>query len=163
MTDFVNQVRAKGATPVIVTSMNRETFDADGHITDSFAGYPQASRKIAADTNTTLIDLNAMSKTMYEALGPAATDHLFMKFKAGSYPGVEKDISDTTHFNGYGSYEMARMIVQGIRDQKLPIAKFLDPSIPTFDPSHPDADFRLPYTPPQQQRDVAQIPPANLK
>jgi len=165
MTDFVNEVRAKGATPVIVTAMNRETFDADGHITDSFAGYPQASRQVAKDTNTALIDLNAMSKTMYEAMGPASADHLFMKFKAGSYPGVERDISDTTHFNNFGAYEIARCIVYGIREDKLPIAKFLDPSIPDFDPAHPDAfaDFHLPYTPPQTQGDVTQIPQANLK
>jgi lysophospholipase L1-like esterase len=165
ITDFVNQVRAKGATPVIVTAMNRESFDADGAITDSFGGYPQASRQIAKDTNTALIDLNAMSKTMYEAMGPAAADHLFMKFKAGSYPGVERDISDTTHFNGYGAYEIARCIVQGIREDKLPIARFLDPSVPDFDPAHPDAfaDFHLPYTPPQKQEDVTQIPQANLK
>ena len=30
-----------------------------------------------------------------------------MKFKAGSYPGVDRDISDTTHFNNYGAYELA--------------------------------------------------------
>jgi lysophospholipase L1-like esterase len=66
MTGFVNQVRAKGATPVIVTAQNRNSFDADGHINDTLGGYPQASRKIAADTNTALIDLNDMSKTMFD-------------------------------------------------------------------------------------------------
>lgn len=164
MTDFVNQVRAKGATPVIVTSMNRETFDADGHITDSFAGYIQAARKVAADTNTALIDLNAMSKTMYETWGPAGADHAFMKFKAGSYPGVERDISDTTHFNSYGAYELARCIVKGIKDDNLPIAKFLDPSVPAFDPAHPDAfaDFHSPYSPPPKA-DVTPIPQTTLR
>jgi hypothetical protein len=59
----------------------------------------------------------------------------------------------------------ARCIVHGIREDKLPIAKFLDPSVPDFDPAHPDAfaDFHLPYTPPQKQEDVTQIPQANLK
>ncbi len=165
MTDFVTQVRAKGATPIIVTSMNRDQFDVDGHIVDSLGGYPQASRQIAKDTDTALIDLNAMSKTLFEAMGVEGADHAFMKFKAGSYPGVERDISDTTHFNNFGAYELARAIVHGIREQKLPLAKFLDPSVPDFDPAHPDAfaDFHLPYTPPQQQGDVTQIPQANLK
>ncbi len=165
MTDFVTQVKAKGATPVIVTSMNRDNFDAEGHITDTLGGYPQASRQIAADTGVALIDLNDMSKTMFEAMGPAGADHAFMKFKAGSYPGVERDISDTTHFNNFGAYELARAIVHGVRQDKLPIAKFLDPTVPDFDPAHPDAfaDFHLPYTPPQVQGDVTQIPQANLK
>jgi len=88
-----------------------------------------------------------------------------MKFKAGSYPGVDRDISDTTHFNNFGAYELAQCITHGIRANNLPIAKFLDPSARDFDPAHPDvfADFHLPYTPPQQQGDVTQIPQANLK
>jgi lysophospholipase L1-like esterase len=165
MTDFVNQVRAKGATPIIVTAQNRNSFDADGHINDTLGGYPQASRKIAADTNTALIDLNAMSKTMFEAMGPDGAKHAFMNFKAGSYPGVEHDIADSTHFNNFGAYELAQCISHGIREDKLPIAKFLDPSARDFDPAHPDvfADFHLPYTPPQKQEDTTQIPQANLK
>jgi lysophospholipase L1-like esterase len=165
MTDFVTQVRKAGATPIIVTAQNRDSFDADGHITDTLGGYPQASRQIAADTNTALIDLNAMSKTMFEAMGPEGAKHAFMNFKAGSYPGVERDIADTTHFNSFGAYQLARCIVHGIRDDKLPMAKFLDPAVPDFDPAHPDvfADFHLPYTPPQKKEDVTEIPQANLK
>jgi lysophospholipase L1-like esterase len=165
MTDFVNQVKAKGATPVIVTAQNRNSFDADGHINDTLGGYPQASRKIAADTNTALIDLNDMSKTMFEAMGPEGAKHAFMNFKAGSYPGVDRDIADGTHFNNFGAYELARCVVHGIRLDKLPITKFLDPSVPDFDPAHPDAfaDFHLPYTPPQKAEDVTAIPQANLK
>jgi len=168
MTDFVNQVRAKGATPIIVTSMNRDSFDADGHINDTLGGYPQASRQIAKDTNTALIDLNDMSKTMFEAMGPAGADHAFMKFKAGSYPGVQRDISDSTHFNNFGAYELARCIVHGIRQlpaDKPSLATHLDPKVPDMDPAHPDAfaDFHLPYSPPQVQGDVTAIPQANLK
>jgi lysophospholipase L1-like esterase len=165
MTDFVTQVKAKGATPVLVTSMNRETFDADGHIKDSLAPYPQITREIAQATNTALIDLNAMSKMMFEAMGKDGADHAFMKFKAGSYPGVERDISDTTHFNNYGAYELARCIVHGIREDKLPVVKFLDSSVPDFNPAQPDtfASFSLPYTPMQKKEDATQIPQANLK
>jgi len=165
LTDFVTQVRAKGATPVIVTAMNRDEFDADGHIRQTLGPYPQISREVAAATNTALIDLNAMSKTMFEAMGVEGANHAFMKFKAGSYPGVERDIADTTHFNNYGAYELARCIVQGIRDDNMPIAKFLDPAVPAFDPAKFDAfaTFSLPYTPPQKKEDVTQIPQANLK
>jgi lysophospholipase L1-like esterase len=160
MTDFVTQVRAKGATPVIVTAMNRDSFDAGGHIVQTLGPYPQIAREVAAATNTALIDLNAMSKTMFEAMGKDGADHAFMKFKAGSYPGVERDISDTTHFNNYGAYELARCIVQGIRDNKLPIAKFLDPAVPTFDPAQfdPFATFSLPYTPMQKKEDTTKVP-----
>jgi hypothetical protein len=106
-----------------------------------------------------------MSKVIFEAMGPAGADHAFMKFKAGSYPGVEHDISDTTHFNNFGAYELARAIVHGIREDKLPLTKFLDPTVPDLDPAHPDAfaTFHLPYTPPQKAEDTTKIPQANLK
>ncbi len=165
LTDFVDEARAKGATPVIVTAMNRDDFDAQGHIVDTLGGYPQAAREVAAATHAALIDLNAMSKTMFEAMTPEGANRAFMHFKVGSYPGVEHDIDDNTHFNNYGAYELARCIVQGIREDKLPLAKFLDPTIPTFNPDAPDAfaTFSLPYTPMQKVEDTTQIPQANLK
>lgn len=160
LTDFVAQTRAKGATPVIITAMNRENFDDQAHIVGTLAPYPQIAREVAAATHTALIDLNAMSKTLFEALGPEGSDHAFMKFKAGSYPGVEHDISDTTHFNSYGAYELARCIVHGIREDKLPLTRFLDPTVPEFNPAQPDPfdKFSLPYTPMQKKEDTTKVP-----
>jgi lysophospholipase L1-like esterase len=161
MTGFVYQVRAKGATPVIVTAMNRDMWDeSDTHIRDTLAPYPQISREVAAATGTALIDLNAMSKTMFEAMGHAGADKAFMHFAANTFPGQEAAINDNTHFNSYGAYELARSIVQGIRDDKLPLAKFLDPSVPAFDPAKPDpfVTFSLPFTPMQKKEDTTKVP-----
>jgi lysophospholipase L1-like esterase len=146
---YITQTRRKGATPVLVTSMNRRTFDDAGHITNSLAGYPDAMREVAAQQKVALIDLNAMSKTLFEAMGPEGTLKAFMHYPADSFPGQTAAISDDTHFNSYGAYELARCIVHGIREAKLPLTKFLDPNIPDFNPAHPDpqSDFHLPFTP----------------
>jgi len=136
LTDFAKQVRAKGATPVIVTAQHRRTFDESGHVTNSLADYPQAARDVAAANNIALVDLTAMSKVLYEAEGPEGAKHLF-------------NGTDITHFNNYGAYELARCIVHGIREAKLPIAKFIDPTVPDFDPAKPDPfdTFKLPGSP----------------
>ena len=149
LTDYIAQTRAKGATPVLVTSMNRRTFDDAGHITNSFGPYPDAMREVAAQQKVALIDLNAMSKTLFEAMGPEGTLKAFMHYPADSFPGQTAAISDDTHFNSYGAYELARCIVHGIREANLPLTKFLDPTIPDFNPAHPDpqSDFHLPFTP----------------
>ena len=164
MTKFVTDVRDKGATPVIVTAMNRDEFDEAGHIRDTLAGYPEASREVAAATNTALIDLNAMSKTMFEAMGHDGADKAFMHFAANTFPGQTAAISDNTHFNAYGAYELARCVVQGIRDNKLTLTRYLDLAVPKFDPAQPDpfADFHLPITPIQTKEDTTKIPQANL-
>lgn len=148
LTDFIAQTRAKGATPVLVTPMNRRTFDA-GKITNSFGPYPDAVREVATEQKAALIDLNAMSKTLFEAMGPEGTLKAFMHYPENSFPGQTAAIADDTHFNSYGAYELARCIVHGIRETNLPLTKFLDPTVPDFNPANPDAQpgFHLPFTP----------------
>jgi lysophospholipase L1-like esterase len=133
---FIAEARQHGATPVLITPVNRLTFDADGKITNSLGDFPEAVRQTAKEENVALIDLNAMSKPFYEALGLVEAHRAF----AGK---------DTTHHSDYGSYELAKCIVQGIKDAKLPIAKYLVDT-GAFDPSHPDpiASFDVPAEPP---------------
>ena len=78
----------------------------------------------AKEENVPLIDLNAMSKPFYEALGPEQAHVAF----AGN---------DKTHHSNHGSYELAKCIVEGIKENRLPIAKYLV-DLPKFDPRHPD-------------------------
>jgi len=132
---FVAAARQHGATPVLITSVNRLTFDSAGKITNSLGDYPDAVRQVAREQQVALIDLNAVSKVFYEALGPRDAHLAFA-------------VSDTTHHSDYGSYELAKCIVEGIRQAKLPLAKYLVET-PPFDPAHPDppAEFAIPLDP----------------
>jgi lysophospholipase L1-like esterase len=132
---FVAEARDHGATPILITSMNRLTFDDSGKITNSLGDYPEAVRQAAREENVALIDLNAMSKPFYEALGPVEAHNAF----AGK---------DTTHHDNYGSYELAKCVVEGIRKSKLPLAKYLI-DMPAYDPAHPDpiTKFEIPPEP----------------
>ena len=121
---FIAEARQHGATPVLITPMHRLTFDSEGKIVNSLGDYPEAVRQTAKEENVALIDLNAMSKSFYEALGPEQ-GHLAFAGK------------DTTHHSDYGSYELAKCIVQGIKDANLQLMKYLV-EMPTFDPAQPD-------------------------
>ena len=178
LADYIEKTRAKGATPVLVTSMNRRTFDDNGKITNSLAGYPDAIREVAAAQHVALIDLNAMSKTLFEAMGPEGSLKAFMHYPANAFPNQTEAINDNTHFNGYGAFELARCVVHGIRQwpiinssvegvvhgirqAKLPLRKWLTKDIPDFDPSKPDpqANFSLPATPiPPKTANVMKVP-----
>lgn len=133
---FVAGARGAGGTPVLITPMHRRTFDDAGKITNSHGDYPEAVRQVAKEEKVPLIDLNSSSKLFYEALGPEKSK---LAFKEG----------DGTHHNNYGSYELARLIVEGIRAGKLGIAKYLARDVPSFDPSHPDPpeSFAVPPSP----------------
>lgn len=146
---YVAEARSRGATPVLVTSMHRRRFDSSGVIINTLGDYPDAVRQTAAEKHVALIDLNAMSKRFYEALGPERSKKAFVHYPAGTYPDQPAKLEDDTHFNNYGAYELARMIVEGLRATSLPLARELVSGIPAFDPSYPDAveQFALPASP----------------
>ena len=99
---YVAAIRKQGGVPVLITPMHRRTFDDAGKITNSHGDYLEAVRQAAQEENAPLIDLAAMSKLFYEALGKEKSG---VAFKEG----------DSTHHSKYGSYELAKMIVAGIK------------------------------------------------
>jgi lysophospholipase L1-like esterase len=132
---FVTDARKREATVVLVTPVNRRTFQGST-VTNSLKDFPDAVRSLAREESCPLIDLHAMSKTLYEALGPEQSGVLFK-------PG------DGTHHNNYGAYELAKCVVEGIRSAVPDLAKHLADDSGRFDPAKPDpaAGFTLPPSP----------------
>jgi lysophospholipase L1-like esterase len=135
---FIAEARLRGVTPVLVTPMQRRNFDPAGKIRNTHGDYPQAVREVAAEEKVALIDLERMSVAFYEALGPAKSP---LAFSAGG--------KDVTHHDNYGAYELAKCVVQGIRDAGLPLAQSIAADFTGFDPAHPDSpeNFALPASP----------------
>lgn len=131
---FVAATRAAGGIPVLVTSMQRKSLNEAGKIQNTLGDYPGAVRALAAAEQVALIDLHAMSGRLYEALGPAQIGAAFQ---------------DGTHHNNYGSYELAKCIVTGVRAAGLTLAKHILAEVPDFDPARPDAlvNFVMPASP----------------
>lgn len=146
---FIAEARQRKAIPVLVTSMNRRRFDSEGKIIDTLAGYPDAVRQVAKEQNVPLIDLNAMSRPLFEALGPEGTLKAFVHYPAGTFPGQTVELKDDTHFNAYGAYELAKCVVAGIKAVKLGLAASLTDDVSPFDPAHPDpvVSWHLPASP----------------
>ena len=132
---FVEAARAKGGIPILITPMHRRTFDRAGKITNSHGDHPEAVRQVAKEETVALIDLHAISKDLYEALGSEGSGVLFKE-------------GDGTHHNNYGAYELARCIIQAIKDQKLSLVKYIGNNRP-FDPKRPDplSGFTVPASP----------------
>jgi len=133
---FVIASRKLGGIPVLLTPVQRRTFDENGKITNSHGDYPEAVRRLAQEARVPLIDLHAMSTIFYEALGPERSK---LAFKDG----------DGTHHNNYGSYELAKCVAAGIKANRLRIAKYLVRDFPEFDPRRPDPlkNVRVPPSP----------------
>jgi lysophospholipase L1-like esterase len=132
---YIAEVRRRGATPILITSPERRNFDPAGHIVNTHRDYPDAVRALAAEQSVPLIDLNSMSKTFYEALGP---DRAALAFNDQG--------RDLTHHDNYGAYELARLVVAGIRRAQPRLAGYLAADAGELDPARPDPPetFRLP-------------------
>ena len=126
---FVADTRAKGATPLIVSPMERRNFNPDGTVRLSHGDYPEAFREVAKEDNVAFVDLTAKSIIFYQALG---ADKAYLAF-AGT--GEKRD---ATHHDNYGAYELAKIVTQGIRDEKLDLAKYIVDDFKGFDPAKPD-------------------------
>ncbi len=138
---FISEAKRKGAIPVIVTSTARRSFDSIGKVANSLGDFPAAARKAAADEGVALIDLNAMSSLFYEALGAEQSKKAFVHYPANSYPNQTKPLADNTHFNPYGAYELAKCIIEGIKQNNLGLTNFLKDPTTTFNPSKPDTNW----------------------
>ncbi len=143
------ETRQHGGVPVFVTSMHRRRFSDDGKIVESLGRFPEAMRRVAAQEGVALIDLNAMSRRLFESLGPDGTLRAFVHYPAGTFPDQPEALEDDTHFNAYGAYELARTVVQGIRQAGLGLASRLASDVSPFDPSKPDPveQWSLPTSP----------------
>jgi lysophospholipase L1-like esterase len=135
--EWIDEARKMKMIPVLVTSMHRRNFDSTGQIVNTLLEYPEAMRQTAAEEKVALIDLNAMSKILYEAWGPEKSIKAFVHYPANSFPNQTEALKDNTHFNPYGAYELARCIVSSIQKQNLPLAKFIKKDITSFDPAKP--------------------------
>jgi hypothetical protein len=129
--------------------MQRRSFDSTGKIRETLGDYPEVTRQTAKEENTALIDLNAMSKTVYEAWGPQESIKAFVHFPANTYPGQANELKDDTHFSPFGAFEISKIIVKGIRQSVPALAKFIKPSTPDFDPAQPGnfSSFYWPASP----------------
>ena len=144
--EYIEEVRKKEGIPVLVTSMHRRQFNDEGKIINTLGDYPEAVRQVAKEEGVALIDLNAKSKILYEAWGPEESKKAFVHFPKGTFEGQEQDFADNTHFSTYGAYELAKAVVQGLRETDLELAKHIKSSVPPYDPAEP-APFEEFYWP----------------
>jgi lysophospholipase L1-like esterase len=102
---YVDEIRRRGATPLLVTPPERLHFDASGRIRPTLADYGHAMREVAREQAVALIDLQAASIRLYEAMGPDEAPKAFAE-----------NGTDLTHHSEFGARELARAVIGGLRE-----------------------------------------------
>ena len=127
LTKIVNETKAKGATPVLVTPPERMYYatynEETGAFTyeNTFGGYVEAMKAVVTDTSTAFIDLNAYSKEVIEGMADVAELEAFYakKSESGTY------VPDTSHFSPDGALTLAKYIAGQLETATPSLADYL--------------------------------------
>jgi lysophospholipase L1-like esterase len=111
---FVDEARAIGAVPILVTSMARRTYDKE-KIRGELAPWAEATKKVAAEKKVPLVDLFARSVELLEKMGA--------KEAAVFDPQTKDGKPDHTHLSPKGAEIMAKVIADEIRKVEPNLAK----------------------------------------
>jgi len=98
LTVMVQQIRALGGVPVLVTSLTRRNFNSDGTIDDALGPWANETILISQQQHTHLLDLHAASITYVEEIGPDAAHRL------------NRSPDDNTHLNINGTIVFGRLV-----------------------------------------------------
>ena len=136
---FVDRVREAGGNIIFCTPTARRFFNDDQKTLQNTHGdYPEAMKMVARRENVSVIDLTQMSTTFYEALGFEGSMKALVHYPANTFAGQDKPLADNTHFNPYGAWEIAKMIVMGLKQMNSPLVNYLRSDWQDFDPKYPD-------------------------
>lgn len=131
---YVKESRETGAKPVLITSLTRRNFNAQGKIDpanlvssaddqgvttpDRLSDYAEATRAVAAEQKVPLVDLNSRSIEAMNQLGPEAAAIYDPKTKDPAHP-------DKTHLSAKGANETAKLVADELRKNAPELAKLL--------------------------------------
>jgi pectinesterase len=138
MEQYVDDARAVGAKPVLVTPLTRRQWDREhpGKIKSSLAPYAEEVRKIAAEKQVPLVDLQARSIELCESLGPEkCLEFSPLKTVNGA------NTYDGTHLNAKGHVMFARLVVQELRQAAPELAPVLRAEPATENPVAKETKF----------------------
>ncbi|MCR4793083.1 MAG: rhamnogalacturonan acetylesterase [Lachnospiraceae bacterium] len=105
-----------GAHPVLITPLERRKFREGKLDTQAHAPYVQAMKKLAEDTGTALIDLNAMSRRALEEAGEEKSLEWYMHVPAGVYDAFPDGKEDDTHLKHEGAVFYAGLIADALKE-----------------------------------------------
>ncbi|MFJ8887368.1 rhamnogalacturonan acetylesterase [Streptomyces sp. NPDC102402] len=117
LTAMIEDVRAEGGRPVLVTPVVRRWFNADGTLDNGTAlivnglgvDLPAEMRGLAAEQDTPVVDLTALTRARVEELGPEGSKALYLY----------DEKRDNTHTSARGADEYAALVLGELRAQGL--------------------------------------------
>ena len=112
MTQFINDAKNKGGTPILVTTVIGMKAYSNGRFNNSYTDYCDACKKLASKYMIPCIDLNTIMVNHYNSVGynTALSYHL---------QGAVAGSTDGTHFCEKGADVVAGLVAKAVKDQGI--------------------------------------------
>ncbi len=114
---YVKEVRAKNAIPLLLTPMARRKFDSTGKISGTHDIYAQIIRDVAKEEKVPMFDMDKLTQALYQQFGEANSRLLFLQLKPGEHPNYPAGKEDNTHFSELGARLAAQLVLNEIREK----------------------------------------------
>lgn len=121
---FVTETRAKGAIPILFSSIARRNFNEQGVLIGTHGEYPLEVRLVAQEYQVPFIDLEYFSEQLEQSYGVEKSKELHLFFKAGEHPYYPEGKSDDTHLSRKGATEIANIAVRELKKLNLELNAF---------------------------------------
>lgn len=124
---YVNETRAKGGFPLLMSSIVRRNFNEWGTLEDTHGAYPFVARMLALELDVPFVDMQCLTERTLIELGVEASRSLHLVYEPGEHPYFPDGKADNTHLSPIGAQRYAQLFLEAIREQQLPLARyFLD-------------------------------------
>ena len=118
---YIVEVRAKGATPILLTPIVRRKFDAVGSLIDTHGKYPDAVREVAANLKVKFIDMQKLTYTLISSIGDEPSKKMYLWTAPDSkFPEGRKD---DTHLSVEGAKTFEGLVADAVKKMKTLVAR----------------------------------------
>lgn len=122
---YVEETRAKGAIPILFSSIARRRFNAEGVLLDSHGNYTLQARLVAQEMNVPFFDMQYLTEQMEVLYGVEDSKKLHLHFNPGENAYFPEGITDNTHLSVLGATEICKLFVEELKRQKSTLVSYL--------------------------------------
>lgn len=122
---FIEESRAKGAIPIMFSSIARRKFNEQGVLLDAHGNYTLMARLVAQEMKVPFFDMQYLTEILELKYGVEGSKKLHLHFAPNENAYVPEGKDDNTHLSILGATEIAKLFVEDLKKQKHPLEKYL--------------------------------------
>jgi len=121
---FVKNIKKKGATPILMTSIVRRHFTETGLLEYTHGKYPAVVKQVAEEQDVMVFDMEAKTKLLVERYGIEGSKELYNHLKPGEHKNYPDGVEDNTHLSRKGAVVVAAVVVDLIKEKMPELTKY---------------------------------------